>query len=112
MSDDRKYKHDSYGIVAVVQLKNGLYNSMEYKIRTYKTEEAFAADAANVRKCCWHSGRLYAEAKNAEGPVRLTAVSGKSTDNGGTATPTTWSRSTTASISKTEQSASTMKISA
>jgi len=87
MSDDRKYKHDSYGIVAVVQLKNGLYNSMEYKIRTYKTEEAFAADAANVQEVLLaFRGDFTAEAQNAEGPVRLTAVSGKSTDNGATAT--------------------------
>jgi hypothetical protein len=86
MSDDRTYKNDCYGIVAVVQLKNGLYNSMEYKIRTYKTEEDFAADAANVQEVLLaFRGIFTVEAKNADGPARLTAVSGKSTDNGGTA---------------------------
>ncbi len=88
MTDDKAYKNDYYGIIAVVQLKNGSYNGHEYKIKSYATEAQFDADKANFQEVLLaFRGEFTAEQKGADGqPVYFSAVSDKATDNDGNVT--------------------------
>ncbi len=50
MSDDIRYRNDYYGILAVVQEKGKTGDQAKYQLKTYASEEAYAADKNNYEE--------------------------------------------------------------